>query len=104
MLPKKCIGFFAEYLKKPDGKQVEETIYETVKTKLALAIFTGLMLHYLFTYSAETSLFSQIGNKTVHLSINLNTFDNFFAISLKAAVHVVEFDTCHPTGCGIVYL
>ena len=82
----------AELRDEVDGNQVEIAANETAQAELALAKFALLMVHNLLPDVAKAIHFGDDRDVTVHLAIHLDILHHFIAISLKAAVEVVQLD------------
>ena len=95
----KVHGSIAEFRDEIDCQKVEIAANETAHAKLATAIFPLLMVNDFLPYVAETVHLSNDGNVTVHFAVHLNAFHHFLAISLQAAIEIVQLNARHhPRG------
>ena len=87
---KEMHGLLTKVGEEPKGQQIKVAIEEAVDAKLRLTKLAGLMMHHLLANAVETGVLGQIGNVTVHLTVNLDVLHHFAAISLQAAVEIVQ--------------
>ena len=75
----------SEFRQEPKRNQIQISVEETVESEFGRAIFTCLVVYYLFTY-----LLCKVGDIAVHFAIYFDVFHDIFAIGFQTAVEVVQ--------------
>ena len=80
----------AEGAQEPEADEIQQAIAETAHSELALAEFALLVVHFELADTGVSGILSQIGDVTVHLTVNFYILYHLAAVCLEAAVHVVQ--------------
>src|SRR3954471_5699801 len=94
---------FLKFAYKCDSCQVKEAIDKTFPAKFCRSIFPCSVFNYFFADLSKSCPFCNYGDVSMHFTVHLDAFYNFFFVGFQSAVEVMQPDTACFAGGGIIY-